>query len=289
MDPTRRSVLGPALTVAPSWPARALPGGLRRLLLRLFPRWGLRRNDVLLASFPKSGNTWVRFLWANVVAQEELDGRKVDFHVLDREFGSEYESLSYGTVTSDRLPRLVKTHRRYDARAFGPNRSVYLHRHPGDVMLSYFDYLRARPGHEGSPAELPAFLRSEDVGVPAWCRHVRSWIEEATVLLGYGELKRDAADALGRVLSGLGVGEVAEATLREAARRSSFERLRELEEARGRPRDDEFHPGYRFMRKGRHGSWRERLDPADAGYLVETVRSAGLETFLDPPGDDAPV
>lgn len=267
--------------------AAALRARLRRLLLRLFPRWGLRRDDVLLASFPKSGNTWVRFLWANVVALEELGGREVDFHVLARELGSEYETRSYGSVDFRCLPRLVKTHRPYDGRAFGGHRSVYLHRHPGDVMVSYFQFLAARPGEGDAPTELPAFLRSDDFGVPAWCRHVRSWIDEATVVVSYEELARDAAAALGRVLSGLELGEIAEGTLGEAARRSSFDHLRELEEERGRPRDDEFRAGYRFMRKGRAGGWRQRLASADAEYLVRTVRSMGLAELLDSPASDA--
>lgn len=278
---------GTALAPGASGLAEAVRGRARRLLRRLFPRWGLRADDVLLASFPKSGNTWVRFLWANVVALEELDGREVDFHALEGRLGSEYDTLSYGTPGLGRLPRLVKTHRRYDGRAFGANRSVYLHRHPGDVVLSYFDYLAARRGHGDAPGELSAFLRSDRFGVPAWCRHVRGWIGEATAVLSYEELKRDAAAALGRVLAELGTGDVPEATLREAARRSSFSRLRELEEERGRPRDDEFEPGYRFMRRGRLGSWRERLDRSDADYLRETVRSRGLGELLDRPGDDA--
>lgn len=195
---------------------------LRRLFLRLFPRWGLRRDDILLASFPKSGNTWLRFLWANVVALEELNGVEVDFHVLDRELGSEYDVLRYGTVEFDCSPRLVKTHRLHDGRAFGDHRSVYLHRHPGDVMLSYYEFLAAHPGHEASTGDLPMFLRSDDFGVPAWCRHVRSWIDEATVTISYEQLAWDAADALGRVLSELGIGGIGDITLGEAVRRSSF-------------------------------------------------------------------
>lgn len=265
----------------------ALLATLRRLAQRLAPRLWLRDDDVLLASFPKSGNTWVRFLWANVVALEELDGRVVDFHVLDRELGSEYDSSSYGTADFDALPRLVKTHRLYDRRAFGGHRSVYLHRHPADVMLSNFAFRQARVQTDDAPATVGAFLRSEDHGVPAWCRHVNSWIGEATAVLTFEELKRDAPAALGRVLAGLGIGPVSDATLGEAARRSSFDRLRELEEERGRPREDEFKTGYRFMRRGRAGEWHERLEPDDVEYLRDTVRARGLEDFLDRPAPDA--
>lgn len=269
--------------------AEAARGRVRLPLLRLFPRWGLREDDVLLASFPKSGNTWVRFLWANVVALVEQDGREVNFHVLNQELGSEYDTLSYGAVEFECLPRLVKTHRTYDRRRFGGQRSVYLYRHPGDVMLSYFAYLGARPDHDSPPAELSAFLRSDKFGIPAWCRHVEGWIGEATAVLAYEELHENAASALAGVLSDLGIGGIAEATLREAARRSSFSRLRELEEDRGRPRDDEFDEDYRFMRRGQVEAWRERLGPTDAEYLRETVRSWGLETLLAGPADDAPL
>ena len=29
----------------------------------VYPRFELRDSDILLASYPKSGNTWMRFIW----------------------------------------------------------------------------------------------------------------------------------------------------------------------------------------------------------------------------------
>lgn len=264
---------------------RSIPERLRmkgiRLIRRVLPRFGLRPSDVLLASFPKSGNTWVRFIWANVVSLRELGGKTVDFHRLSEELGHEYDVHRYGDVEFDCLPRLVKTHEPYDDRAFGLNRSVYLYRHPGDVMVSYWHYMSRRWSSSPAPEEWDAFLRDDEYGVPAWCRHVRSWREEADALLSYAELRADAAGAVARLLEELGLGAVPDGTLREAARRSSFQRVRELEEERGLPDEDRADEDYRFTRSGARGEWREVFGTAQRNYLRERVRESGLTDLVE--------
>lgn len=252
-----------------------------RLIRRVRPRFGLRETDVLLASYPKSGNTWVRFIWANVVALAELDGRTVDFHVLNEELGAEYDVHRYGSVEYEVLPRLVKTHREFSERAFGGNRSIYLFRHPGDVTVSYYHYLAGRRDSSDLPDDLSAFLRDDEYGLPAWCRHVSDWMGRADVLLSYRDLQEDAAGAMDGVFSELGVEQIAPSLLRTAVERSSFDELRSLEQERDRPRSDEFEDGHRFMRSGRVGEWREHLDRGDRDYLREMLERYGLRQLLD--------
>lgn len=260
---------------------------LARLVRRVRPRYGLRDSDVLLASYPKSGNTWVRFIWANVVALAELGGKTVDFHVLNRELGAEYDNHHYGRLEFEVLPRLVKTHREYSERAFGGNRSVYLYRHPGDVMVSYYHYLAARKDALRHPDDVSEFLRDEEHGLPAWCRHVAGWTQEADALLSYRELQEGAPEAMGRVLRELGIEGIPPTLLGTAAERSSFEELRTLERERSRPGSPEFEDGYRFMRSGSVGEWREHLDRGDRQYLREMLGRYGLpQRWSDALGTD---
>jgi hypothetical protein len=245
---------------------------------KVYPRFGLRDSDILLASFPKSGNTWVRFIWANMVSLTELGGREIDFGYLNTELVAEYDSHSYGEVEFDCLPRLVKTHRLYDPRAYGENRSIYVVRHPGDVAISYFEYQKAKNGRGGSGSDLKAFIRDPEYGVPAWCEHVRSWRSRADIVIKYEELKTDAVMVLERVLRRFGlVNRVDDAVVKHAVERSSFDKLKDVEEEKGRPKQDRFDSKYRFMRRGNTGEWEKRFDESDIDYLREKTMRADLD------------
>lgn len=251
---------------------------------RLKRRAHLRPSDVILASYPKSGNTWVRFIWANLVSLTELDGLEVDFHVLNRLLGPEYDRDTWGTVVPKRLFRLVKTHLEYDPQTFRGNRVLYVWRHPGDVAVSYFHFLEARrDGPElGSFSD---FLRDPELGVTAWCRHVAGWLPRSDSVARYEDLKSDTFGTLRRVLdelgnelgNELGTGPVDDRILAEAIARSSFERVRELEDDHGRPASSDFREGFRFTRKGEVGEWRENFSDQDVDFLRRELKRYGLE------------
>jgi len=45
---------------------------------------GLRKSDIILAAYPKSGSTWLRFLLCDVGSLLEWNGREVDFETLNK-------------------------------------------------------------------------------------------------------------------------------------------------------------------------------------------------------------
>jgi hypothetical protein len=249
-----------------------------RAAKEVYPRLGLRDSDILLASFPKSGNTWMRFIWANMVSLMELDGREIDFDFLNTRLVAEYDSHTYGDVEFDCLPRVVKTHHVYDAKAFGENRSIYVVHHPGDVTLSYFEYRGAKGAHEMSEAALKSFIRDPEYGVEAWCEHVQSWHREADVVVKYEDLKEDAVATVERLLSSLGVSHPGDTVIKKAVNRSSFDNLRNVEEERG-ALPDTFDSDYRFMRKGATGEWEQRFSDDDKKYIDKTLREWNLGNF----------
>lgn len=56
-----------------------------RGIKKLYPRFGLLPTDIIFGTFPKSGTTWVRFIFANIISLAELDGREVDYDFLNGE------------------------------------------------------------------------------------------------------------------------------------------------------------------------------------------------------------
>jgi hypothetical protein len=245
----------------------------RRALRKVYPRLGLRDTDILLASYPKSGNTWVRFIWANMVSLIERGGETVTFHTVTNELGAEYDQNAYGNIEFDCLPRLVKTHHEYSASKFGQNRSIYIIRHPGDVLLSYYKYKVARKGSGISQEDsLSAFIRSEQFGMPAWTAHVNGWLSQADVIIRYEDLKAGAAEVISSALSDLGLANtVEESVVVEAARRSEFDRMKEIEEEKGRPNQENFKEGFKFVRKGERGVWKDEYKRKDIKYIQNYI------------------
>lgn len=251
-----------------------------KLIKKIYPRLGLRDSDIILASYPKSGNTWVRFIWLNTVSLLEFDGKEIDFHLINGPLNAEYDSYSYGDISYKSLPRLVKTHLSYDKR-FNTNKSIYVVRNPGDVMVSYFEYQKAKKSMNLVINDLSTFLRSNIYGIDSWCSHVKSWTNQADVIISYESLKDDALNEMRRALTKLGIDkDVNDKVISKAIKRSSFTNMRKIEEKKGRPNmKKKFRVGYKFTRKGSTGEWKQKLNNKDISFIRSKIKEYDLSEF----------
>jgi len=105
-----------------------------RVPLVWFRHLGLGRDtsDVFLASFQRSGSTWLRFLLCDVLTKGAADFRNVKFTIPD------VRHYRRGAVLLDG-GRLIKTHEPY-RKEYG--KAVYIVRDPRDVALSLHEYIR---------------------------------------------------------------------------------------------------------------------------------------------------
>ena len=237
---------------------------------------GLRRDDVLVASFPKSGNTWVRFFLAHLLSLREWEGRPVDFEVLDRRMVEYGKSNLLIAPTPQTLPRFVKTHLPYTP-VFGRRRAILIVRDPRDVMASFyaFEASKTEPRFAGSFSEL---LRHPRFGLPGWARHTAAWMAHATVVLHYEAMRTDAVEAFTTMLDRLGLEATAE-EVAEATRRASQKQVRAVEEARGISRPERFREGFQFARDGRVGKGQALFTAADLTYLTTLLDTYGLDLY----------
>ncbi len=253
-------------------------GPVRKLWLYATGVAGLSGSDVILASYPKSGNTWMRFLFCNVVSLLEWDGRTVDHGTVDAtmpELGVDNLLVHH---KYNCIPRMVKTHRRYIP-LFARNKSVYIHRDPRDTLVSYFHFVTDRP----SPlfaGELSEFVRHPRFGINSLLAHRASWIDRATATVSYEGLKKDGVDRFKEVLARIEL-DLPDEIVNEAFERSRFERVRELEEKTGHPKLGKAMPEVRFAREGRVGGWRERFSDSDCDYVAAACERAGLSLTWD--------
>ncbi len=228
---------------------------------------GLKRNDIILASFPKSGNTWIRFFFCNLISLLEWDGKEVDFKAVDAtmpELGADnlLRPWPYRNV-----PRIVKTHQRY-WRVFGGNeKKIYVIRDPRDVMVSYYHMTTAMK-ESGFAAPFGDFIRHEKFGLAAWMEHYQSWIPHASIVLRYEDLRKGDMREFENLSEILGIG-AAKDLIAEAVRRSSFENVRRVESKFGSPKAEKYKEGFRFARSGKTGGWRGYFGLEDLQYYED--------------------
>ena len=190
-------------------------------------------EDIYLVSFPKSGNTWLRFLVANAFKQHLQIQQEVNFfsiHDIIPDVQISRNIRDVGIFGQSDLPRIIKSHSR-----FNPNyhRVILLVRDPRDALVSYYYFLR---NYGGLPEEykISEFIRSDRFGADVWSLHTQSWLSRASsnqnvqVIL-YEDLVASTAEVLSRVVEMIGFN-VCSKDLSFAVELSSKEAMKRSEE-----------------------------------------------------------
>jgi len=229
-------------------------------------------QDIFIAGYPKSGNTWFQELIAAVVygvRPEFSPPALVQDLVPDVHFKAFYQR--YNT------PMFFKTHSLPRPEY---KRVVYLLRDGRDAMVSYFHYSSA-------VGKTPlSFLRMVQDG-PAlgpckWHEHVQAWqanpFGASLITVKYEDLQRDAAGELMQFCAFAGL-ERERKLVQEMAEATAFDKM-QSKEARQRIYLSSAWPKDKlFRRRGQVGSYKDEMPPevlaaflTDAG---ETLRACG--------------
>ncbi len=251
---------------------------------------------VWVASYPRSGNTWLRFLLANLIIKPIDSSAELDNLIPGIHRGVRADHLIGQRTT------FIKTH--WAWRPDLPLRedvigAIYIVRNPLDVAVSNANYRLLGAGESVaamSEAERAARLQRwidgfiAEGGDPEWRRHamgtweenVRSWLAKANpvprLVLRYEDLKADTGKAANDICRFLNVTKTPE-EIAAAVARSSFEQLRAMEEreiAERRPgffytgeRAGAVAAGVRFINRGEAG----------AAMLSDAQRELALQRF----------
>lgn len=166
-------------------------------------------EDVFLVSYPKSGNTWLRFLIANAIKVKYNIDREVNFfsiHDIIPDVHIASEILPQGPFGKQDLPRIIKSHA-----PFNPfyHRVILLVRNPADVVLSYYYYLKSY-GDISEDLTLFDFIKNHEKGVQSWVDHTASWLQPQRIgqilkVFSYEDLKQDTAGQLSKIMSLMGI------------------------------------------------------------------------------------
>ena len=235
-------------------------------------------DDVFLTSYPRSGNTWTRFLIGNLIYQDEpVTFLNIEARVPEIYFNSDHRMRGLPR------PRILKSHECFQP--FYPN-VIYIVRDPRDVAVSFYHHnLKAGNIAEQYPMDdfVLRFLAAEfDRRWGSWADHVQSWLlmrqnDPGFILLRYEDMKRDSEQQLLRIADFLRQRSLhnidsSPEKLRQAIELSSPERMRKLEKEQGgnwvltkSTRSDK-----PFVRSATAGKWKSILSPASV-MAIETA------------------
>ena len=280
------------------------------------PWWGI----IWLASYPKSGNTWVRAFLANFLhdAKTPTPINELAGFTLGDGYLIHYERLtgrSAAEMTQEEIARLrpqvhdwfarskgqtvfVKTHNiigEADGTALitpsATAGAIYILRNPLDVAVSFAHHFRVSMDEAIDTLcrennALPGTDRALPHYLGSWSQHVRSWTEApglAPLVVRYEDLLSQPDSAFGAITQFLKLPADA-SRLRRAIEFSSFRELSTQEQS-GSFRELPKGAPAAFFRAGKAGAWRDVLNGDQVDRLVAANRPV-MERFayLDPEG-----
>lgn len=242
----------------------------------------VKGDDVFIVSYPKSGNTWMRFLIGNILYDNfnfsNMEALIPDIYAANNSRIKDLES-----------PRILKSHESYDPRY---QKIIYIVRDPRSVAVSYFFYLKKFKGiaeDEKFTEFLPKFINGAFGGFGPWDEHVKSWCctkegkQDNFLLIKYEDLKENAHVELSKINSFLGM-EFSEIDILNTIEQSSFSNMKKSELSKKHDGSALLKGGESiipFVRAGKTDEWREYFGAVELNLLIDaygdTMKEIGYE------------
>ena len=242
-----------------------------------------RPDDILLASYPRSGNHLARFALLCGRCLSETGDLPADLSGMARIPGVHGQRIG----SADARPRILKTHYPFDPRA---PRVIHLIRDPRDVLVSYFHYVQNLP-HLFMPPSSPTDRLSDFADAfmagHVWpgevAAHTRSFEDRAPqrLCIRYEDLLNDPETQFGRMLAYVGI-QLAAPDLRRIAAHCSFENMARLHDPATARRGGVSTRREMILRKGRAGGHRADLPPDVHARVTEHYRRYLLDHGYEP-------
>ncbi|XP_039460991.1 cytosolic sulfotransferase 2-like isoform X1 [Oreochromis aureus] len=233
-----------------------------------------RPDDIVLASYPKAGNTWVSYILDLLYFGQTSPERQSSVPLHERVPFLEIQMSGYpsGVDVLNELttyPRIIKTHLpvQFLPKSFWEQNSkiIYVARNAKDSAVSYFHFDRmnkVQPEPGSWESFLQRFMEGKMV-FGSWYEHVRGWWEKKQscsniLYLFYEDLIEDTEQELVRICSFLGLSPTTELK-KQVTEKVQFDNMKNNKMVNGSA-DEVFDLKISpFMRKGRVGDWKNHF------------------------------
>jgi hypothetical protein len=210
----------------------------------------LTASDIFVASYPRAGSTWLRFL-----LYELLTGQPTSFAAVNQAIPGIGRHFTAPRLIHE--TRLIQTHEPYRS-AYG--RALYLVRDMRDVVISEYHFQQLWQLYDGSfPDFIGDFLAGRVNRYGTWESHTNSWLDaqEAApsriLLIRFDDLRYETRATLTRILTYLGAP-ASDEVIAQAIDNNTTHKMRAKESALKFAAADQ-----NFVRQGQVGGWRNTL------------------------------
>lgn len=233
--------------------------------------------DAVLASYPKSGRTWLRFALSCYFDRVAGLGVSPDlattFRILPNLDRDPLRGLPGFAYRDDpAVPLIAVTHRPYEPELLQDRPIIFLVRDPRDVMVSaYFHATRHKGRFDGT---IKAFIADVDQGLPPFLRYLNGWADglqrHRHHVVSYEAMSANQAQAIGDILAFLALPCDLD-VVHHAVEASRFETMRETERRSGIPGHsyDRSDSESLRMRKGKVAAFGDYLDEEDIARIED--------------------
>lgn len=227
----------------------------------------IRKDDILLISYPKSGNTWLRFLFGNILYSDGVDFTNINARIPDI-------YMSYKKdIDNLKSPRVIKSHEQFKSLSKVP-KIVYIYRDPRDVVISYFYWSKKFNNKYSDFNQFYDDFISGKLKYGSWKDHVEGWGDLANefpnnvLIVKYEDLKSDTFTVFKNILNFVGMDFSNEA-IKDAIAKSDFKEMQKLENKQEKGsffKDTNL--DIKFVRSGK-SEWKEVLSKDQIELLNE--------------------
>ena len=215
-------------------------------------------KDTVLVSYPKSGRTWLRMIFAKIANQ-----------------------LGYDTNKYEMLPALHYTPEQLEDKIGKNIKVIFLKRDEADATVSYFSE-KSTSTRSGAPygGTISEFLRDKEYGINSAISFNKSWISSSEKYdkffhVTYEQLKQNPHKILSSICSFINI-DCSQEIIATAIEYSSFENMKKIDNGKG----ENLLKGYKGnfgkspgrVRKGLVKGYLKELSKEDIEYVEKEKR-----------------
>jgi hypothetical protein len=234
----------------------------------------LKDSDIILLSYPRSGNSWTRYLIADLVLQHHNFATATELPIDSVVVIPSIYTQDFTTIWNERLTklpyRIIKSHEHADV---GPRKFIYIFRQPADVLLSFYHFRLNHPDpnvvQKLGNRTLDQFCREE---VDLWLTHLEKALHRHAVdaqsicWVCYEKLHQDPQPTLSKVVDFLKLDAGAVDIAKAVEHHSYSNRVKSIQET-----DNKDELSFN-LRSGSVGKSKQALSPEVQAYLQEKTR-----------------